>query len=232
MNLKQRLIWAVWRRLPELVALHAIGLKRRFTRPHIGLARTARRRSVSCVRRVQMRGGQHGQGRSPSRLPSSEIRGPIDLEHLGRQTLGDPGLEQEVLRLFDEMSHDLLRAARNQHHCRRSRCAISTRSSGAAAGVGAFGLAEPGPGRRGRTARRRSRSIPSGSTISAMAVQEVSAFITERLKRCANGRITALPRACLRAPRRRRYMPRHAKDHLHRSQRQRHTSRRPRTARP
>ena len=29
----------------------------------------------------------------------------IDIEHLSKQTLGDEGLELEVLRLFDEMSH-------------------------------------------------------------------------------------------------------------------------------
>jgi HPt (histidine-containing phosphotransfer) domain-containing protein len=30
--------------------------------------------------------------------------GPIDMEHLGRQALGDPGLQQEILRLYDQMS--------------------------------------------------------------------------------------------------------------------------------
>ena len=30
--------------------------------------------------------------------------GPIDLDHLGRQALGDPGLADEVLRLFGKMS--------------------------------------------------------------------------------------------------------------------------------
>jgi len=107
------------------------------------------------------------------------IRGPIDMEHLSRQTLGDPGLEQEVLRLFDEMSHvyyerlegsttveDLLR---NLHTIR-----------GAAAGVGAFALAE--------LARVAETELREGAPVNperiddlALAVQEVSAFIGDRL---------------------------------------------------
>ena len=35
----------------------------------------------------------------------TKTRGPIDMVHLKKQTLGDPGLELEVLRLFDQMSH-------------------------------------------------------------------------------------------------------------------------------
>jgi hypothetical protein len=30
--------------------------------------------------------------------------GPIDMDHLQRQALGDPGLQDEILRLYDEMS--------------------------------------------------------------------------------------------------------------------------------
>jgi predicted NBD/HSP70 family sugar kinase len=87
-----------------------------------------------------MRGGNTAKI-APIDVSKPEIRGPIDLDFLARQTLGDEGLEQEVLRLFDQMSHayferletstsvsDLLR---NLHTLR-----------GAAAGVGAFALAE------------------------------------------------------------------------------------------
>src|SRR5690348_2711311 len=87
-----------------------------------------------------MRGGNAAKV-APVEASKPEIRGPIDLEFLGRQTLNDQGLEQEVLRLFDEISHtyferleksttvsDLMR---NLHTLR-----------GAAAGVGAFALAE------------------------------------------------------------------------------------------
>jgi HPt (histidine-containing phosphotransfer) domain-containing protein len=109
----------------------------------------------------------------------AEIRRPIDMEHLSRQTLGDPGLEEEVLRLFDQMSHtyyerletstttdDLIR---NLHTLR-----------GAAAGVGAFALAE--------LARVAEAELRGGGPVNperiddlALAVQEVSAFIGDRL---------------------------------------------------
>ena len=108
---------------------------------------------------------------------------PIDLEHLSRQTLGDEGLEREVLRLFDEMSHvyyarleqstnvaDLLR---NLHTLK-----------GAAAGIGAFGLAE--------LARVAEAELRQGSPVNPeriddlnIAVEEVSAFIAGRLRDAA-----------------------------------------------
>jgi HPt (histidine-containing phosphotransfer) domain-containing protein len=108
---------------------------------------------------------------------------PIDIEHLSKQTLGDEGLEIEVLRLFDEMSHvyyarleqstsvaDLLR---NLHTLK-----------GAAAGIGAFGLAE--------LARVAEAELRQGSPVNPeriedlnVAVEEVSAFIAQRLKDAA-----------------------------------------------
>ena len=108
---------------------------------------------------------------------------PIDLEHLSKQTLGDEGLEIEVLRLFDEMSHvyyarleqstnvaDLLR---NLHTLK-----------GAAAGIGAFGLAE--------LARVAEAELRQGAPVNPewiddlnVAVEEVSAFIARRLKDAA-----------------------------------------------
>jgi HPt (histidine-containing phosphotransfer) domain-containing protein len=115
----------------------------------------------------------------PQDAVGPKVRRPIDMEHLSRQTLGDPGLEQEVLRLFDEMSHvyyerlevsttvdDLLR---NLHTLK-----------GAAAGVGAFGLAE--------LARVAEAELRDGGPVNperiddlAVAVQEVSAFISDQL---------------------------------------------------
>lgn len=111
---------------------------------------------------------------------SGQNRGPIDLDHLSRQTLGDRGLETEVLRLFDEMSHtyyhrleesttvaDLLR---NLHTLK-----------GAAAGIGAFGLME--------LARVAETELRAGAAVNpewiddlSMAVEEVSAFIAERIE--------------------------------------------------
>lgn len=127
--------------------------------------------------------GENAAKAVPAPFPGEEIRRPIDLDHLGRQTLGDAGLEEEVLRLFDEMSQvyyarvetstnvdDLLR---NLHTLR-----------GAAAGVGAFALAE--------LARVAEAELRQGAPVNPeriddldMAVQEVSAFIADRLKDAA-----------------------------------------------
>jgi HPt (histidine-containing phosphotransfer) domain-containing protein len=117
----------------------------------------------------------------PLEAPKPEIRRPIDMEHLSRQTLGDPGLEQEVLRLFDEMSHvyfERLELSTTVEDLLRNLHTIK----GAAAGIGAFGLAE--------LARVAEAELRQGSPVNperiddlALAVQEVSAFIGDRLDR-------------------------------------------------
>lgn len=111
--------------------------------------------------------------------PEPETRRPIDLEHLSRQTMGDPGLEQEVLRLFDQMSHtyyERLEVSTTVDELIRNLHTLK----GAAAGVGAFGLAE--------LARVAEAELRAGGPVNperiddlAVAVQEVSAFIGDRL---------------------------------------------------
>ena len=124
--------------------------------------------------------GQNAAQPNPAPAPDGEAQRPIDMEHLSKQTLGDSGLELEVLRLFDEMSHiyyarletsttvpDLLQ---NLHTLK-----------GAASGIGAFGLAE--------LARVAEAELREGAAVNPeriddlnMAVQEVSAFIQARIK--------------------------------------------------
>ena len=108
---------------------------------------------------------------------------PNELEHLKKQTLGDPGLELEVLRLFDEMSHVYY-----------SRLETSTTVSdlltnlhtlkGAASGIGAFGLAE-----LARVAETELRDGAAGNPERIedlhLAVEELSSFISARLKAAA-----------------------------------------------
>lgn len=113
----------------------------------------------------------------------TKTRGPIDMVHLKKQTLGDPGLELEVLRLFDQMSHVYY-----------SRLETSTTVSdllanlhtlrGAAAGIGAFGLAE--------LARVAETELREGAAVNPeriedlhLAVEELSSFIHARLKAAA-----------------------------------------------
>jgi HPt (histidine-containing phosphotransfer) domain-containing protein len=118
-------------------------------------------------------------------IPShgEEIRRPIDMDHLTRQTLGDPGLELEVLRLFDEMSHvyyERLESSTTVDDLLRNLHTLK----GAAAGIGAFGIAE--------LARVAEAELRDGGPVNPeriddlnMAVQEVSAFIGERLRAVA-----------------------------------------------
>lgn len=126
-----------------------------------------------------MRGGNTARA-IPAELPEAQDQGPIDLDFLSRQTLGDPGLEEEVLRLFDDMSRvyfgrletstTVEELLRNLHTLR-----------GAAAGVGAMRLAE--------LARIAEVELREGAPVNPervddldMAVQEVSAFIAGRLE--------------------------------------------------
>jgi HPt (histidine-containing phosphotransfer) domain-containing protein len=115
----------------------------------------------------------------PLEAPKTEIRRPIDMDHLSRQTLGDPGLQEEVLRLFDEMSHhyvERLEVSTTVDELLRNLHTIK----GAAAGIGAFGLAE--------LARVAEAELRAGAPVNperiddlAMAAQEVSEFIGDRL---------------------------------------------------
>jgi HPt (histidine-containing phosphotransfer) domain-containing protein len=111
------------------------------------------------------------------------ITRPIDMAFLHRQTLNDPGLELEILRLFDEMSrtyYDRLEHSTTVDDLLRNLHTLK----GAAAGVGAFGLAE--------LARVTERELSEGAPVNperiddlAIAVQEVSAFIAQRISLAA-----------------------------------------------
>ena len=115
--------------------------------------------------------------------PSDATHGPIDMVHLSRQTLGDPGLEMEVLRLFDEMSHvyyGRLETSTNVPDLLRNLHTLK----GAASGIGAFGLAE--------LARVAETELHEGSPVNPeriddlhVAVEELSVFIHARLKSAA-----------------------------------------------
>lgn len=115
----------------------------------------------------------------PLEAPQKEIRRPIDLEFLSRQTLGDHGLEQEVLRLFDEMSRVYF--GRLEVSTTIDELIVNLHTlKGAAAGIGAFGLAD--------LARVAEQELRDGQPVNperiddlAVAVQEVSAFIGDRL---------------------------------------------------
>jgi hypothetical protein len=73
------------------------------------------------------------------RASSATRRRPIDLNFLSKQTLGDAGLQSEVLRVYDRIQHTYFERARvstsavqMKHHLQLLKAA--------AAGVGAHGL--------------------------------------------------------------------------------------------
>jgi len=105
---------------------------------------------------------------------------PIDMNHLARQTMGDPGLQSEVLRLFDTMSQvyfGRLESSTSVDDLQRHLHTLK----GAAAGVGANRIAE--------LARAAETDLRAGMPVNperigdiGMAVEECSAFIGELLK--------------------------------------------------
>jgi HPt (histidine-containing phosphotransfer) domain-containing protein len=99
--------------------------------------------------------------------------------HLARQTMGDHGLECEVLRMFDSMSHvyfNRLEASTTVEDLVRNLHTLK----GAAAGIGAVRIAD--------LARAAEEELRAGRPVNPeriedldMAVQECSVFIGELL---------------------------------------------------
>jgi HPt (histidine-containing phosphotransfer) domain-containing protein len=72
-------------------------------------------------------------------VPSPVAPAPIDMEHLAKMTLGDRGLELEVLRLFDLQAELLL--ARMTHVGPAGVATLAHTLSGSARGIGAWRVA-------------------------------------------------------------------------------------------
>jgi len=106
---------------------------------------------------------------------------PIDLVHLARQCLGDAGLEHEILRLFDTTVKTYF--SRLRLATTFDELAMNLHSlKGASSGVGAWSIAE--------LARAAEADIKAGRALSpeqiddiGIAVEEVSAFVTEMLSK-------------------------------------------------
>ena len=73
---------------------------------------------------------------SPPLVPDD---GPIDIEHLGRMTLGDAGLEREVLAMFSAQSAGLLNTLATRP---KDAGALAHTLKGSARAIGAFAVAE------------------------------------------------------------------------------------------
>lgn len=109
--------------------------------------------------------------------------GPIDMEHLSNQALGDENLALEVLRLFDEMSRTYYARLETSTSVPQLLEHLHT-LRGAAAGVGAFALAELA--KTAETELRAGEQVnPERIDDIGIAVHEVSAFIAEQIKTAA-----------------------------------------------
>lgn len=106
---------------------------------------------------------------------------PIDLVFLARQTLGDPGLEAEILMMFDQMSSAYL--ARVHAAATPEDVSISLHSlKGAARGIGAAGIAAHAKDAEDEFEVSGRIEAETLSDLS-IAVTEVSTFISGLLER-------------------------------------------------
>jgi len=104
---------------------------------------------------------------------------PIDMDHLDQQSLGDPGLRDEVLRLYAQMSGVYLTRIEESTSIPLLLEHLHTLKS-AAAGIGAWGVRD--------LARRAEDALRAGEPVNpehiqdiAAAVADCQAFITELL---------------------------------------------------
>ena len=75
--------------------------------------------------------------------PLAPDDGPIDTEHLGRMTLGDAGLEREVLAMFSAQAASLVAALAALP---ADAGALAHTLKGSARAIGAFGVADAAAG--------------------------------------------------------------------------------------
>ncbi len=104
---------------------------------------------------------------------------PIDLVHLARQSLGDPGLEEEILRMFDQMVGIYMARVREAAQVGNVSGNLHA-LKGAAAGVGAVSiasLAELAEGEMSSDGRLGAERVADLSH----AVEEVRTFIADLL---------------------------------------------------
>jgi HPt (histidine-containing phosphotransfer) domain-containing protein len=103
--------------------------------------------------------------------PRSPVAGnPIDLEHLSRQSMGDPGLEEEVLRLYADMS--LVYLARIEASTSQPDLVESLHTlKSAASGIGAFGV--------GNLAGNAIDALRQGQPVDPERIEDIAIAVTE-----------------------------------------------------
>jgi len=106
-------------------------------------------------------------------------RRPIDLVHLAKQSLGDPGLEEEILRMFDQVAQIYVQRIGESRVCEEVLADLHA-LKGASMGVGAAGIAAMA--KAGEDEAKKNGSL-SAETLSDLeiAVEEARAFIAQLL---------------------------------------------------
>ena len=115
--------------------------------------------------------------------PLAPDDGPIDIDHLRRMTLGDAGLEREVLAMFAAQSVSLIAglAAKNLNANSADTTALAHMLKGSARAIGAFRVVEAA---ESLEIRLRNGDDPSRAFAEVDdAVAEAKAAIDELLRR-------------------------------------------------
>lgn len=112
---------------------------------------------------------------------ASAPRRPIDMVHLEKQALGDPGIGVEILRMFDEIV--AVHFSRLEQAVERSDMLHHAHTiKAASAGVGAWALAEQAEELEREIAAGQGRD-PERVADLEMAIAEVHAFIAGEIAR-------------------------------------------------
>ena len=104
----------------------------------------------------------------------------IDLEHLARMTLGERGLEVEVLALFDRQAAVLL--ARMGNSTPAAVAAFAHTLKGSARGIGAWRVAEAADAVEMKASRSDAAEVAAAVRRLVAAVDEAKAVIADRLR--------------------------------------------------
>lgn len=112
---------------------------------------------------------------SPPLVPDDS---PIDTQHLGRMTLGEPALEMEVLALFAAQSHDI---AGRLAAMPADAAALAHTLKGSARAIGAFRVADAALGLE--AAMKTNGDVAKALSVLGEAVEEARTAIGRMLNR-------------------------------------------------
>ncbi|MDB5540390.1 MAG: Hpt protein [Devosia sp.] len=97
-------------------------------------------------------------------------RTPIDMNHLDQQSLGDPGLKDEVLRLYSQMSQVYLGRIEDSTSIPKLLESLHTLKS-AASGIGAWGVRD--------LAKRAEDHLRAGNPVNPEFIQDIAVAVGE-----------------------------------------------------